>query len=144
MTPAMSRWAAVALATMLVAGCAKETAPEGEAVVPVKQGPASTLPDGDPVAGEKLANVAMGANNQSCIQCHGPHGNKPNADDRPRIGGQYPDYISHALQSYRAGDRNNATMVGQAKDLTDKQIEDLAAYFGSQEGTLTDLSTINE
>ena len=40
---------------------------------------------------------------------------------------------------YRDGDRENALMAAQAKNLTDQQIADLAAYFGEQPTQLRDL-----
>lgn len=110
-----------------------------EAPVAVEKPTSASLPSGNAAAGEKLANTPMGANNQSCIQCHGAQGNHPNAEDRPKIGGQYHDYISHALQQYRVGERSNVTMMGQAKGLSDQQIADVAAYFAAQPGELTDL-----
>ena len=135
--------ATAALALSACGGAPKSSEAEA-AVAPVQEAPSTSLPRGDAAAGEKLAKVKMGANNQACEDCHGLHGNQPNAPDRPKIGGQYRDYIAHALQSYRAGERTNITMAGQAKGLTDQQIEDLAEYFGSQDGHLEDLSHIDE
>ncbi|GAB3384978.1 c-type cytochrome [Lysobacter fragariae] len=130
------------LAAVALAGCSKsEEAAEGgeaEATHEAKSSSAG-MPAGIAEAGEKLASVKMGANNQSCVDCHGAEGNAPNAEDRPKIGGQYPDYIEHALVAYREGKRDNITMAGQAKDLNDQQIADLAAYFSSREGHLRDL-----
>jgi cytochrome c553 len=140
--------AVAVLAALTLSACG--SAPEADAQkaeaaeAPVQKGPSSSLSTGDAAAGEKLANTKMGANNQACVECHGPHGNAPNAPDRPKIGGQYRDYIAHALQSYRAGQRTNITMDGQAKDLTDQQISDLAEYFGTQQGELTDLSHLQK
>jgi cytochrome c553 len=133
-------------ATLALSACGGAPEPnQAEAAeAPVQTAPSSNLPRGDAAAGEKLANTKMGANNQACVDCHGAHGNQPNAADRPKIGGQYRDYIAHALQSYRAGQRTNITMVGQAKDLSDQQIEDLAEYFGSQDSQLEDLSRIEK
>ena len=72
------------------------------------------------------------ATNQSCIDCHGADGNAPIDPTYPKLGGQYGDYLAHALQAYRAGDRQHALMTPQAKDLSDQDIADLAAYFGSR------------
>lgn len=137
------------LVTAALAACSSspesDSAQKAEAAeAPVQKGPSSLLSRGNAEAGEKLANVKMGANNQACVECHGPHGNVPNGPDRPKIGGQYRDYIAHALQSYRAGERNNITMVGQAKNLTDEQISDLAEYFSAQPGQLADLSHLQK
>ena len=136
--------AATAALALSACGGSPEPNQAEAAEAPVQKGPSSSLPRGDAAAGEKLANTKMGANNQACVDCHGAHGNQPNAPDRPKIGGQYRDYIAHALQSYRAGQRTNITMNGQAKDLTDQQIEDLAEYFGSQDSQLEDLSRIEK
>jgi len=97
-------------------------------------------PLGNPAAGEQLANTKGAATGQSCIDCHGAGGNAPIDATYPKLGGQYRDYIVHALQMYRSGDRSNALMSQQARDLTDEQIHDLAAYFASQPTQLRDLS----
>ena len=130
------------LVSFALAACSgSEPAGQAEAAeAPVQKPASASLPSGNAAAGEKLANTKMGANNQACTECHGPQGNHPNAEDRPKIGGQYHDYIAHALQAYRAGDRTNITMTGQAKDLTDQQIADLAEYFGAQPSEIDDLS----
>ncbi|MBF6024764.1 c-type cytochrome [Lysobacter niastensis] len=96
------------------------------------------LPAGHIAAGEKLAST-KGATGQSCVDCHGAEGNAPIDDTYPKLAGQYYDYIAHALQAYRSGDREHALMSGQAKELTDQQIADLAAYFGSRKSNLRDL-----
>jgi cytochrome c553 len=132
---------ALVAAFALTACGSSEPAGQAEAAeAPVQKPASASLPSGNAAAGEKLANTKMGANNQACTECHGPQGNHPNADDRPKIGGQYHDYIAHSLQAYRAGERTNITMTGQAKDLTDQQIADLAEYFGSQPSEINDLS----
>ncbi len=132
------------LATFALTACSGPAEKAEAATAPVQKGPLSTLSVGDAAAGEKLAGTKMGANNQACVECHGPQGNHPNTPDRPKIGGQYRDYIAHALQSYRAGERSNITMVGQAKELSDQQIADLAAYFGEQPTELSDLSHLQQ
>src|SRR3546814_15890850 len=68
---------------------------------------------------------------QSCVDCHGEEGNAPIDASYPKLGGQYHDYLAHSLQEYRNGNRQHALMSQQATDLTDQQIADLAAYFGS-------------
>lgn len=96
------------------------------------------LPAGHIAAGEKLAST-KGATGQSCVDCHGAEGNAPIDATYPKLGGQYYDYIAHSLQNYRSGHREHALMSSQAKGLTDQQIADLAAYFGSRNGNLRDL-----
>ena len=97
------------------------------------------LPAGHIAAGEKLAHTKGKATGQSCVDCHGEGGNKPIDPTYPKLGGQYYDYIAHSLELYRDGDREHALMSQQAKALTDQQIADLAAYFGSQPTHLRDL-----
>lgn len=80
---------------------------------------------GDPVAGKQKS--------ATCVACHGPDGNSP-LPANPRLAGQYADYLEHVLREYRSGARANAIMAGMSASLTDEDIEDLAAYFSSQEG----------
>jgi len=97
------------------------------------------LPPGRIAIGEQLASAKGKATGQSCVDCHGPDGNAPIDASYPKLGGQYPDYLAHALQEYRSGARQHALMTPQATDLTDQQIADLAAYFGSRPSQLKDL-----
>ena len=89
----------------------------------------SELGDGDAKAGEAKAQV--------CTSCHGAGGGKPITPQYPILAGQYPDFLAHALAGYKSGARNNAVMKGFASALSDSDIEDLAAYFGSQSSTLS-------
>ena len=98
------------------------------------------LPAGNAAAGAKLAETKNAKTGQACVDCHGAGGNAPIDATYPKLGGQYHDYIAHALQMYRDGDRKQALMASQAADLTDQQIADLAAYFGAQPSQLRDLS----
>lgn len=84
---------------------------------------------GNPARGQELAaNV--------CASCHGLDGNLVLADDYPRLGGQHADYLEFALKAYRAGDRENAVMAPFARDLSDQDIRDLAAWFSRQKGLI--------
>ena len=94
-------------------------------------GLAFAAPTGNAVAGAKKA--------QPCAACHGD-GNKTLDATYPRLAGQYPDYLTKALSEYRGGKRKNAIMGAQAKALSDQDIADLAAYFGSRDGLIHDLS----
>ncbi len=78
-----------------------------------------------------------------CASCHGADLNSPIAPEYPKLAGQHPEYIAHALKAYqRGGDGANANgriqavMSGMAKPLTDKEIHDIAAYVGSLQGNL--------
>ena len=56
---------------------------------------------------------------------------------------EYELIPAYALQAYRDGKRAGTgttdLMAAQAKGLTDQQVADLAAFFGSQKGELRDL-----
>lgn len=102
------------------------------------------LPNGSVQAGERAANVKSAATGQTCIDCHGAGGNAPLDPTYPKIGGQYRDYIAHALQAYRDGTREHALMSQQATGLSDQQIADLAAYFADQPSQLRDLRGVHD
>jgi len=92
--------------------------------------PACVMAKGDPAAGKQKAAV--------CEACHGPDG-KSIAPIYPNLAGQHEDYLVKALADYRAGRRSNPIMAPMAANLSDQDIEDLAAWFASQDG-LKDLS----
>ena len=71
-----------------------------------------------------------------CAACHGEDGNKPLQPEFPKLGGQHYDYLLHSLKAYKSGQRKNPIMAGQAKDLTTKEMEGLAAYYSKQHSTL--------
>jgi len=83
------------------------------------------LADGDAEAGKKLG--------YSCLGCHGIEGyrNAYPSYRVPKLGGQKAAYIVIALKDYRDDKRTHPTMTGQASSLTDKQIDDVAAYLAS-------------
>lgn len=85
-------------------------------------------------AGNAAAGKAKAA--QLCAACHGPEGNKPTAPENPILAGQHQDYLAKALKDYKSGKRNNAIMKGFAAALSNRDIEDLAAWFASQKSIL--------
>ncbi len=139
----MIRNAAIALSTLLLAAaCSSGETPATHSGADRDAGHTSSsagLPAGRVAEGEKLSAVKGKATGQSCIDCHGKDGNAPIDATYPKLGGQYHDYLAHSLQMYRDGDREHALMSQQAKDLTDQQIADLSAYFGSRPSQLRDL-----
>lgn len=70
---------------------------------------------------------------QLCSACHGPDGNSA-SDQFPRLAGQREAYLVAALQAYRSGRRNEPMMSPQAKKLSDRDIDQLAAYYAAQMG----------
>ena len=141
------RLAIALLAALALAACSQnnEVAAEDPGHASGEHGSSSSagLPDGHIAAGEKRAQVKSEATKQSCIDCHGAEGNAPIDPTYPKLGGQYGDYIAHALQAYRGGDRQNPQMTPQAAALTDQEISDLAAYFGSRPSKLRDLHGVD-
>lgn len=73
---------------------------------------------------------------QVCAACHGPEGNKPSAPDQPILAGQHYDYLLQAMSDYKSGKRNNPIMKGFAATLSRQDMEDLAAWFASQDSKL--------
>ncbi len=67
-----------------------------------------------------------------CVGCHGIPGYKtafPSAYSVPKLGGQHAEYIVKALEGYKSGTRSHPTMTALAKTLSQKDIEELAAYY---------------
>ena len=85
---------------------------------------------GDAVAGAKK--------NFQCQGCHGVAGWKtafPEIYSVPKLGGQKAAYIVAALKAYKKGERDMATMKAIALDLSDQDMEDLAAYYAQTPAT---------
>jgi cytochrome c553 len=93
-------------------------------------------PKGDAAAGAEKA--------KTCASCHGATGDESLDDTYPKLAGQYPEYLAKALHDYKSGKRKNAVMAGFAQGLSDEDIDDLAAYFSSQAGTVHDLSEVTD
>ena len=66
-----------------------------------------------------------------CAGCHGPNGNSLVASF-PKLAGQHPKYISKQLTDMKEGNRNVVMMAAFTATLTDQDISDIAAYYGSQ------------
>jgi cytochrome c553 len=75
------------------------------------------------------------AQEKGCPACHGANGISI-SPDFPNLAGQNDDYIAATLRHYIDGQRKNPIMTAQvqAAKLTERDIEDLAAYFSSQHG----------
>ena len=55
----------------------------------------------------------------------------------PKIGGQRADYIVSALKAYKDKNRPHGTMKANAYDLSEKTIENIAAYLETTPGSST-------
>ena len=88
---------------------------------------------GDPERGRILADP--------CLGCHGIEGNMTTYPPYhvPRLGGQNVNYIIKALQGYAGDDREHDGMHAQAADLSERDLRDIAAYFGQEAAVEADL-----
>jgi len=77
----------------------------------------------DITAGEQKAATCMG--------CHGPKG-KSSSAQWPNLAAQQPAYIVNQLNAFKTGARNNPMMQSMAANLSDDDINNLAAYYSSQ------------
>jgi cytochrome c553 len=92
---------------------------------------AALLAAGPAVAGD----AAVPEKTAVCAACHGNDG-KGTQPIYPQLAGQYASYLEQALRDYRAGVRKNPIMGAQAATLTDHDIEQLAAHYAAQPGSL--------
>lgn len=91
----------------------------------------SAIAEGNPEAGKAKSAI--------CAACHGIDGNSM-IPMNPKIAGQHAGYLVKQLKEFKlasqtggAEGRNNAVMNGMAAPLSEQDMEDLAAYFASQE-----------
>jgi cytochrome c553 len=75
---------------------------------------------GDAAAGKKRATA--------CQTCHGMDG-LSKLPEAPNLAGQVEPYLVKALTEYRDGKRQNEIMNVVAKELSDADIANLAAYY---------------
>ncbi|KAF3999995.1 c-type cytochrome [Glaciimonas immobilis] len=71
---------------------------------------------------------AVPAKAGQCFACHGSDG-LSKAPDAPNLAGQNEMYLVSALKAYRSGARVHEVMSLMAKNLSDAEIDQLAAYF---------------
>lgn len=79
-----------------------------------------------------------------CGACHGADGNSP-APNFPKLAGQGERYLLKQLQDIKAGSTPGAPegvgrkvleMTGMLDPLSDQDLQDIAAYFSSQKGSV--------
>ncbi len=74
----------------------------------------------------------------ACQACHGIDG-MSKVPDAPNIAAQPEPYLAAQLQAFKSGARRNETMSVVAQTLSDKDIDDLAAYFSAIEAKVVKL-----
>ena len=75
---------------------------------------------GDPVIGKQKI--------VACVPCHGTNGISAHPT-WPNLVGQDAQYLTAQLKAFRDGARKSAMMYPMAFDLTDKDIDNIAAYY---------------
>ena len=84
---------------------------------------------GEPIYRAGIARKAIAA----CTACHSPTGSGNGPAGFPALAGQWPDYTIAQLKAFRAGERHNdgdgKMMQMTAEDMSDKEIEAVAAYL---------------
>lgn len=78
-------------------------------------------------AGDAAAGKAAAL---TCVACHGEKGISNN-NLYPNLAGQKDAYTVKQLKAFKDGSRKDPTMNAMSKPLSDKQMEDIAAYFAS-------------
>jgi cytochrome c553 len=68
---------------------------------------------------------------QVCVACHGPAGNSTNPV-LPSLAGQPAQFIATELFQFREGNRKDPQMTPLAANLSNPDMNDLAAYFAAQ------------
>lgn len=69
-----------------------------------------------------------------CAACHTADGSR-GSPANPIIAGQHPEYIAKQLAEFKSGKRNNAIMKGFATALSDDDMRNVAAFYGSKTAT---------
>ena len=77
---------------------------------------------GDAAAGKAKASA--------CAACHGADG-IGTTDQNPNLAGQKEAYLVKATRAYRDGTRNDPMMGMLLKNLSDADIDNLAAFYSS-------------
>ena len=85
------------------------------------------LAQGDAGAGQ--------AKSALCGSCHGVDGNSPLAMN-PKLAGQNARYMVKQLQDFKSGARAGAIMASMVLSLSDQDMEDIAAWYSSQQPTI--------
>jgi cytochrome c553 len=105
------------------------------AMLAVAAGFAAPAWAGDAARGEELVKKL------ACASCHGEGMNKPIDPSYPKLAGQYDDYLYVALKAYKTEGnpqvgRGNPIMAGMAKQLSNQDMKDIAAYIAQLPGEL--------
>jgi cytochrome c553 len=84
----------------------------------------AAAPKADLAKGQTIAT-------QVCAACHTADGSR-GSPANPIIAGQHPEYLAKQLTEFKSGKRNNAVMKGFATALSDEDMRNVAAFYGSK------------
>jgi len=84
---------------------------------------------GDPAKGQPIVN-------QVCVACHAADGNSA-IPVNPSLAAQHPEYTYKQLMNFKSqggkpAERNNGVMAGMVANLSQEDMQNLAAYFAAQ------------
>jgi len=85
------------------------------------------LAQGDAAVGRSKAAI--------CATCHGAEGNSE-LPMNPKLAGQNATYITKQLMDYKSGVRSNQTMSAMVLNLSEQDMQDISAWYSSQQVTL--------
>lgn len=110
-------------------GAYYEASGKGESPAPVGKAP------------DASAKVTELLQKGACVTCHGDSFSKPIDPSYPKIAGQHADYLFVALKAYKTEGqalwgRSNGIMGGVAKQFTNAELKDMAAYISTLPGEL--------
>lgn len=97
---------------------------------------ATTVGTAHPAAAKGNAAKGRQTAAQVCVACHGADGNSP-APPNPKLAGQHAEYLYKQLSNFKvvagkAAERPNPIMGGMVAALSDDDMKDVAAWYGSQ------------
>lgn len=70
-----------------------------------------------------------------CSACHNVDGNSP-LPNFPKLAGQGQRYLYKQMQDIKSGERPVIEMTGMLDAMTDQDLQDIAAWYNSQKGTI--------
>lgn len=69
---------------------------------------------------------------QTCVACHGVPGTAPSTNLYPTLYGQSEAYLIKQMKAFKSGDRKDPVMNAMIKEMTDKDLDNLAAFFSGK------------
>ena len=127
---ALSTLAASAAITVIATGLFTQTFAIGGA--PEQAGQGGKTFDPDPNQGRFVAlGGEFGGQRFACVSCHQLDGTGDRSGAFPRLSGQNAWYLYSTLQDFASGKRPNDVMHAVASELSDRQMQDVAAFYAT-------------